>query len=122
MDSDISLKDILNGLFNFSKAELSGERIFVAISNKDQEDEHSCFSDNTHRDIIQNFNGIKNLALGEYTRISGQKISGPGLIDLIGKAAPDKAEELKTHILEVESLLKNLPVPFDHALKRRSSG
>ena len=38
-ESNQSLKDILKGLFNFSKAELAGERLFVALTNKDQEDE-----------------------------------------------------------------------------------
>ena len=39
---------ILTGLGSLSGAELAGERMAVAYDNKDQEDEHSCFSDNTH--------------------------------------------------------------------------
>ena len=116
INHDKSLRDIFNGLFNFSKAELAGERMFVAIRNKDQEDEHSCFSDNTHRDIIQNFNGIRNLALGEYTRLNGEKVSGPGLIDLVEKADQEKAAQMRKQIAELSELMKGIPIPFDHAL------
>ena len=121
-NSDISLKEILNGLFNFSKGELAGERMFVALNNKDQEDEHSCFSDNTHRDIIQNFNGIRNLAVGEYTRIDGSKISGPGIIDLIKTVNPEKAGQLSAILHEIEQSMESFPVPFDHALKEEVLG
>ncbi|MCH2208482.1 MAG: hypothetical protein MK132_21790 [Lentisphaerales bacterium] len=122
MDNDASLKEILNGLFNFSKGELAGERMFVALNNKDQEDEHSCFSDNTHRDIIQNFNGVKNLARGQYTRINGETVSGHGFIELITKADAQKGVQLTTALTELESLMQEIPIPFDHALTEEVLG
>lgn len=69
-----ALKDIFNGMGKLSKGELAGERMYVALTNKDQEDEHSCFSDNTHRDIVQNFMGIKNVWEGKYGAISGSSV------------------------------------------------
>ena len=36
------------------------------MASRDQEDEHSCFSDNTHRDAVTNAQGIQNVWLGTY--------------------------------------------------------
>jgi hypothetical protein len=51
---------------SLSGAELSGERMSVAYDTRDQEDEHSCFSDNTHNDFIANALGIENVYLGRW--------------------------------------------------------
>jgi len=50
---------MLVGLGSLSRGELSGERMEVALNSQDQEDEHSCFSDNTHRDVVTNARGIQ---------------------------------------------------------------
>lgn len=121
-DNNQSLSEIFNGLFNFSKAELAGERMFVALNNKDQEDEHSCFSDNTHRDIIQNFRGIQNLVIGSYTRLDGQKVAGRGLLDLMQKTDPTNAKILAGTISEIELLMNDFPIPFDYALTEEALG
>ena len=47
-----SVGRILNGIGKLSKGELAGERMFVSWDLRSKEDEHSCFSDNTHRDIV----------------------------------------------------------------------
>ena len=65
-------------------AELSGERMTVAYENQDQEDEHSCFSDTTHVDIIGNRRGHPERVPGPFGRIDG-----PGLDDLV--SAVDRA-------------------------------
>lgn len=49
-----------------SEGELAGERMQIAFSSNSQEDEHSCFSDNTHRDIWLNAEGVSNSFYGEY--------------------------------------------------------
>ena len=41
-----------------SAGELAGERMGVAYETKDQEDEHSCFSDNTDADVCNNALGV----------------------------------------------------------------
>jgi putative iron-regulated protein len=38
----------------------------IAFSSNSQEDEHSCFSDNTHRDIWLNAEGVSNSYTGTY--------------------------------------------------------
>jgi len=65
----VALKQIFSGLGVFIKSELANERIAVAVLTPSEEDEHSCFSDNTHRDITQNFQGFKNLLFGTYNGV-----------------------------------------------------
>jgi putative iron-regulated protein len=70
-----ALTDIFNGMGKLAKGELAGERMYVALVNHDQEDEHSCFSDNTHRDIVQNLKGIANVWKGTYGNLTGKSVS-----------------------------------------------
>lgn len=60
------LAEILTGMATLSEGELAGERMQIAFSSNSQEDEHSCFSDNTHRDIWLNAEGVSNSFYGEY--------------------------------------------------------
>jgi putative iron-regulated protein len=71
IDPKEALKQIMAGLGVFIKSELANERIAVAVLTPSEEDEHSCFSDNTHRDIAQNYQGFKNILLGQYGAIKG---------------------------------------------------
>jgi len=61
-----AMKDIFAGMGVFIKSELANERIAVAVLTPSEEDEHSCFSDNTHRDIVTNYQGFKNALMGTY--------------------------------------------------------
>jgi putative iron-regulated protein len=60
------LAEILIGMGTLSEGELAGERIQIAFRGNSQEDEHSCFSDNTHRDIWLNAEGVSNSYYGDY--------------------------------------------------------
>ncbi len=64
-----AMKDIFAGMGVFVKSELANERIAVAVLTPSEEDEHSCFSDNTHRDIAQNYQGFKNILMGTYNGV-----------------------------------------------------
>ena len=80
---DASLATILEGMGRLSFGELAGERINIALVNNSQEDEHSCFSDNTHRDIFLNAKGVQNTFNAQYTRIDGEVIEGASIYDLL---------------------------------------
>lgn len=110
-DPKASLAKIINGMGNLSGAELAGERMEVALENRDQEDEHSCFSDNTHRDIITNATGIQNVYLGKYGSFDGK-----GIDELVEKLDPALNAKLKAQLQESVDLAKAIPVPFDQAL------
>lgn len=60
------LTEILTGMGTLSEGELGGERMQIAYSGNSQEDEHSCFSDNTHRDVWLNAEGVSNSFYGTY--------------------------------------------------------
>lgn len=60
------LAEIMTGMGTLSEGELAGERMQIAFSSNSQEDEHSCFSDNTHRDIWLNAEGVSNSFYGRY--------------------------------------------------------
>lgn len=80
---DTSLARILEGMGRLSFGELAGERINIALTTDSQEDEHSCFSDNTHRDIFLNAKGVQNSYNASYTRIDGEQIEGASIHDLL---------------------------------------
>lgn len=61
------LAEILTGMGTLSEGELAGERMQIAFSANSQEDEHSCFSDNTHRDVVLDAEGVANSYYGEYS-------------------------------------------------------
>lgn len=65
-DAKKKITDILFGMGTLSEGELAGERMQIAFTNNSQEDEHSCFSDNTHRDIWLNAEGVSNSFYGSY--------------------------------------------------------
>lgn len=65
-DAKQKLTEILTGMGTLSEGELAGERMQIAYSSNSQEDEHSCFSDNTHRDVWLNAEGVSNSFYGSY--------------------------------------------------------
>src|SRR5574344_1947412 len=52
LDKKETMKQIIAGMGVFIKSELANERVAVAVLTPSEEDEHSCFSDNTHRDLV----------------------------------------------------------------------
>jgi len=83
MPADSALLRIFTGLGEFTTGELYGERMEVAYVSQEQEDEHSCFSDQTHNDFVLGQKSIDNVYFGRYTRPNGTLIDGVGLNDLV---------------------------------------
>ena len=61
----------------------------------DPEEEHDCFSDNTHNSHYFNVVGIQNVYLGRYRRIDGSVVKGPSLSDLVNAADPDVDKRMR---------------------------
>jgi putative iron-regulated protein len=118
-DVDVVLGYLFTSLGSLSKGELAGERMFVAIDTKDQENEHSCFSDNTINDIKMNFEGLKTVYYGTY--YNNPNISGANLHQLAEKMAPEKAEKAKAAFDAAEQAINALPAPFDQAIVNQSN-
>jgi putative iron-regulated protein len=111
-----SLRKIFVGMGSLSRGELAGERLEVALARRDQEDEHSCFSDNTHRDIVNNAFGIQNVWLGRYRRADGTLLQGPSLRDRVAKQDAALAERTTLQIARSVALAKAIQPPFDREI------
>lgn len=112
-----SLRKIFVGLGSLSRGELAGERLEVAMASRDQEDEHSCFSDNTHRDAVTNAQGIQNVWLGSYQRMDGSTIQGPSLRDWVAAHDQAIADKTSLQIAKSVSAARTIPAPFDQAIQ-----
>jgi putative iron-regulated protein len=108
-----ALRKIITGMGTLCRGELAGERMAVALITHDQEDEHSCFSDHTHVDIVQNALGIQNVYLGRYVRSNGMVLEGPGLQALLSADLQTKmARQLATTRVKVHAI----EPPFDREI------
>ncbi|WP_321346985.1 imelysin family protein [Halopseudomonas oceani] len=85
---------MLFGMGSLSLGELAGERMKVALEANSYEDEHDCFSDNTHNSHYYNALGIQNVYTGNYKRVDGTELSGASLADLVGQIDPELNQKL----------------------------
>lgn len=108
-----ALRLAFTGIGEMSRGELAGERMSVAYLERSQEDEHSCFSDNTHVDIIGNARGVEMVLLGSYPG----GVSGTGLLDLIAAADEELAAQLRGEIAVSINSARGIPAPFDQHLR-----
>lgn len=83
------LNAMLTGMGSLSYGEQAGERMKLGLMLNDPEEEHDCFSDQTHLSHYYDGLGIRNVYLGSYTRTDGTRIEGPSLSALV--AATDGA-------------------------------
>ena len=111
LDSDEAIQKIITGIGELSRGELAGERMTVAYEERSQEDEHSCFSDNTTADIVANALGIQMVYVGDYGGVSG-----PGIKDLIASKDEELADQLESQIRKSVHLTTAIPEPFDQHL------
>ena len=93
--SENGLRKMLFGMGSLSLGELAGERMKVALEANSTEDEHDCFSDNTHNSHYYNEQGIYNVYTGLYKREDGTLLSGPSLFDLVEQKDEQAAKEIQ---------------------------
>ena len=93
--ADNGLRKMLFGMGSLSLGELAGERMKVALEANSTEDEHDCFSDNTHNSHYYNEQGIYNVYTGTYKGVSGKELSGPSIADLVAQKDKKAAEEIQ---------------------------
>ncbi len=98
-----ALRRIIVGMGSLAGGELGGERMANALATRGQEEEHSCFSDNTHRDLVNNLQGILNIYNGTYRRVNGTTVgTGVGLSDLVQAVNPALNVQLQTELTAAE--------------------
>lgn len=127
--------EIITGMGTLAAGELAGERMQIALLNDSQEDEHSCFSDNTHRDIWLNAEGVSNAFYGKYAGYNSSLTStsvnqtsnaktGYGIYDYLKDVGlPKFADEVKAKFATTETAYKAIDAaarsgkPFDVQIK-----
>ncbi|MGX1196852.1 imelysin family protein [Parvibaculum sp. MBR-TMA-1.3b-4.2] len=106
-----ALGRILTGMATLSGFEMASERMAVALDSGDQEDEHSCFSDNTNNDFIYDQKGIANIWFGEM----GDK-EFAGIQDLVARVDPDLEKKVTAQIEKTTKAIAVMPHPIDQVL------
>lgn len=111
-----SVRKMLVGMGSLSRGELAGERLEVAMNTQDKEDEHSCFSDNTHRDVVANAQGIQNVWLGSYQRLDGSLLQGASLKALVAAKDTSLADKVSQQIAQSVANASAIHAPFDREI------
>ncbi|MCB2053115.1 MAG: peptidase [Geminicoccaceae bacterium] len=105
---------MLTGLGSLSYGELAGERMQLGLMLHDPEEEHDCFSDNTHNSHYYDQAGMQAVAHGRYERVDGSTVEGPSLLDLLAVEAPEVARDLSDALDATSEAMR--------AMKERAEG
>ncbi|WP_394182222.1 imelysin family protein [Yoonia maritima] len=89
---------ILTGMGSLSYGEQAGERMRLGLMLNDPEEEHDCFSDNTHNSHYYDGLGVQNVYRGEYIRVDGTLVTGPSLSDLVAETDAGLDTEVQTKL------------------------
>src|SRR4029453_9954464 len=105
---DQALGQALSGVASLAGFELAAERIGVPLSSGGQEDEESCFSDTTHRDLAANVDGIALVLAGDG--------GAPGLLTAL---APEPAADIRARLARIQELARGTQPPFERIIATR---
>jgi len=97
-DEDAGIVAILTGMGSLSYGEQAGERMKLGVMLNDPEEEHDCFSDNTHNSHFYDGLGVRNVYMGEYVRIDGSVVSGESLSSLVAQSDESVDATLRTDL------------------------
>ena len=93
-DANAGISTILTGMGSLSYGELAGERMKLGLLLHDPEEEHDCFSDNTHISHLYDAVGIRAAYHADYKRLDGTEVSGPSVSDMVKETDPALDKEL----------------------------
>lgn len=94
-NEDAGLAAILTGMGSLSFGEQAGDRMRLGLMLNDPEEEHDCFSDNTHNSHYYDGIGVQNVYLGTYVRADGSVVAGPSLADFVATVDADLDAEMR---------------------------
>ncbi|BFM06302.1 imelysin family protein [Halioxenophilus aromaticivorans] len=116
---------ILFSMGSLALGELAGERMRVALEANSSEDEHDCFSDNTHFAHYYDWKGISNVFQAEYTSSQGKSFKGDSLADLLAEKNPQLAKKMAHQMAQTNQAIyqlvtmaedKTSPMKFDQMI------
>lgn len=108
-----ALGRVFNGIANLAAHELAIERLSVALDSGDQEDEHSCFSDTTHQDHVNDLRGVRNVWFGSL----GEAPSAAGLRELVQRIDPPLAAATEAVLARAHQAAEAMDQPFEKILR-----
>jgi len=97
-EPNTAISVILTGMGSLSYGELAGERMKLGLLLHDPEEEHDCFSDNTHISHLYDAVGIRDAYRARYTRIDGSVVEGPSVQALVKEVDPAVDTELAARL------------------------
>ncbi|MGU3496266.1 imelysin family protein [Xanthobacteraceae bacterium A53D] len=101
-----ALAVIFTGIGSLSYGELAGERMKLGLILHDPEEEHDCFSDNTHNSHYYDEVGIQDIYYGRTKRNDGTEFTGPSVAALVRAKDPKVADEIDARMKAAEAALK----------------
>ncbi len=117
MDPGMALGLVTSGASILSGFETGGERLQAALDAREQEEEHSCFSDNTHNDMIYDIVGVQNVWIGSYQGLTpATTVTGTGLRDVFAAGDLEVASEVTQLVEQSLALARGMEVPFDQEI------
>ena len=125
---DAGLSAILTGMGSLSYGEQAGERMRLGLMLNDPEEEHDCFSDNTHNSHYYDGLGIQNVYLGSYTRIDGTEVSGASLSNMVAATDAGLDAEMRAKLGATMMALGDIKTAaeagfaYDQMLERGNAG
>ena len=114
---EAGLTAIMTGLGSLSYGELAGERMKLGLMIHDPEEEHDCFSDNTHASHFFDALGIRNVYLGTYRRADRSIVTGPSISDLVKAKSPEVDAEVRA---KLDATMKAMNTLYLRALNTES--
>ena len=114
---EAGLTAIMTGLGSLSYGELAGERMKLGLMIHDPEEEHDCFSDNTHASHFFDALGIRNVYLGTYRRADRSIVTGPSISDLVKAKSPEVDAEVRA---KLDATMKAMNTLYLRALTTES--
>lgn len=101
-----ALAMMFGGLGSLSYGELAGERMKLGLILHDPEEEHDCFSDNTHNSHYYDQAGMIAIYQGSYTRADGSEVKGASLSELVAAKSPEIDKGVKDAMAATEARMK----------------
>lgn len=127
-NEDAGLVAMLTGMGSLSYGEQAGERMRLGLMLNDPEEEHDCFSDNTHNSHYYDGLGVQSTYLGEYVRVDGTLVSGPSLSDMVAETNPELDTEMREKLSNTMMALGRIKTAaeagfaYDQMLERGNAG
>jgi putative iron-regulated protein len=99
---------MFTGLGSLSYGELAGERMKLGLILHDPEEEHDCFSDNTHNSHYYDEVGMIAIYEGSYKRIDGSMVKGASLSELVKAVSSEADAGVRAAMANAEAKLRKV--------------